>query len=100
MHAMGCLVAMFAGLFPRLGLLIVWICRPNLVDNAFSTWILPVIGIVFLPFATLMYVILYTANRGLTGGEWFWVAVAALLDVAHWGSGFRRRRRAVDTAAV
>lgn len=94
---MGCLFAMFAGLFPRLALFIVWINRPNLVDAAFSTWVLPLLGIIFLPFATLMYVILYTPGIGLTGWEWFWVAIAALLDIGHWGSGFARRRRTVTT---
>jgi hypothetical protein len=90
---MGCLFAMFAGLFPRLALFIVWILRPNLVDAAFSTWLLPLLGIIFLPFATLMYVILYTPGVGLGGWEWFWVGIAALLDIGHWGAGFSRRRR-------
>jgi uncharacterized membrane protein YvlD (DUF360 family) len=29
---MGCLLALFAGLFPRLGLFIIWVARPALVD--------------------------------------------------------------------
>ena len=32
---MGCLLAMFGGLFPRLALLIIWIARPALVVFAF-----------------------------------------------------------------
>jgi hypothetical protein len=31
---MGCLFALFAGVFPRLALLIVWIARPATVDAA------------------------------------------------------------------
>lgn len=45
-RGMGCLLAMFAGLFPRLGLLILWIARPVLVDAAFDTFILPLLGII------------------------------------------------------
>jgi hypothetical protein len=89
----GCLFAIFAGIFPRLGLFIVWIARPALVDAAFSTWIAPLLGIIFLPFATLMYVILYTPGRGLTGWEWFWVVIAALLDVGHWAASASQRRQ-------
>ena len=63
---MGCLLALFGGLFPRLALLIVWIARPVLVDAAFTTWLWPLLGIIFLPFATLMYVILHTGG-GLNG---------------------------------
>ena len=63
---MGCLFVMFAGLFPRLGLLMVWIARPNQVDLAFDGWFWPLLGIIFLPFTTLMYVILYRGG-GLSG---------------------------------
>jgi hypothetical protein len=87
---MGCLLAGFAGLFPRLGLFIFWILRPARVDAAFDTWIVPLLGIVFLPFATLLYAVLYAAG-GLSGWEWFWVVVAGLLDVAHWGVGASQR---------
>jgi hypothetical protein len=82
---MGCLFALFAGLFPRLGLFIIWVARPALVDAAFDTFILPLLGIIFLPFATLIYVVLYTPGVGLSGWGWFWVILAVLLDIGHWG---------------
>ena len=63
---MGCLFVLLAGIFPRLGLFIVWVARPNLVDAAFSTWIWPLLGFIFLPFATLMYVVLWQVG-GLSG---------------------------------
>ena len=69
---MGCLFALLAGMFPRLALFIVWVARPALVSAAFSTWLIPLLGIIFLPFATLIYVILYTPGVGLTGWGWFW----------------------------
>lgn len=88
---MGCLLAMFAGLFPRLGLLILWIARPVLVDAAFGTFILPLLGIIFLPFTTLIYVIVYTPGVRLIGWEWFWVIFALLLDISHWGASYTQR---------
>jgi hypothetical protein len=66
---MGCIFALFAGIFPRLALLIVWVARPERVDAAFDTFLLPLLGIIFLPFATLIYVLLYTPGRGVTGGD-------------------------------
>jgi hypothetical protein len=92
---MGCLFAVFAGIFPRLGLLIIWIARPARVDAAFDTWIWPLLGLIFLPFATLIYVILWQAG-GLSGWDWFWVAIAALFDIGHWGASAAQRR--VSTA--
>ena len=92
---MGCLVALFAVLFPRLALFIVWVARPALVAAAFNTWLIPLIGIIFVPFATLMYVILYIPGVGLTGWAWFWVVLAGVLDLAHLGAGIARRRELV-----
>ena len=70
---MGCLLAIFAGIFPRLAVLILWIARPERIDAAFSTFLWPLLGIIFLPFATLIYLLLYTPGRGLRGWDWFWV---------------------------
>lgn len=88
---MGCLFAIFAGVFPRLAVLIMWIARPERVDPAFSTFLWPLLGIIFLPFATLIYLLLYTPGRGLSGWDWFWVVLAALLDIGHWGASATQR---------
>ena len=42
---MACLFALFAGIFPRAALLIVWIARPARVDAAFDTWLWPLLGL-------------------------------------------------------
>ena len=49
---MGCLLALFAGVFPRFAVLILWIARPERIDAAFSSWLWPLLGSNFLPFAT------------------------------------------------
>ena len=80
----GCLLAMFMGMFPRAGTIILWLARPNLFSAAFGgSWLWPLLGVVFLPFTTLMYVIMWSPT-GLTGFEWFWLALAVLLDIGHW----------------
>jgi hypothetical protein len=89
---MGCLFAVFAGLFPRLALFIIWVARPALVAAAFNTWLIPLLGIIFLPMATLIYVILYTPGFGLTPWAWFWVVFAGVFDVAHIVATVARRR--------
>ncbi len=78
---------MFAGFFPRLGTLFIWLARPNLFSAAFGgSWVLPILGIIFLPFTTLMYVILWSPGIGLTSWDWFWVVMAVVIDVMHWSS--------------
>ena len=95
---MGCLFALLAGFFPRMALFILWLVRPALVGAAFSTWIIPLLGIIFLAFATLMYVILYTPGFGLTGWEWFWVILAAFFDLVHLAATVARRRELMRSA--
>jgi hypothetical protein len=90
---MCCLFALFAGVFPRLAVLILWIARPERIDAAFSTFLWPLLGIIFLPFATLIYLLLYTPGRGLSGWDWFWVVLAALLDIGHWGASATQRNQ-------
>ena len=88
---MGCLVVLMAGFFPRFTLFLFWILRPLRVDAAFDTFLLPLLGLIFFPFATLLYVILYTPGVGLTGWEWFWVIVCAFFDIAHVATGYTQR---------
>jgi hypothetical protein len=90
---MGCFLVLLGGIFPRLAVFIVWVARPERVDAAFSTWLWPLLGILFLPFATLVYLLLYTPGRGLSGGDWFWVGLAALLDIVHWVTSATQRNQ-------
>jgi hypothetical protein len=69
-----------------------------MVDAAFGSWIWPLLGLLFLPFATLMYVILWQVG-GLSGWDWFWVGLAGLLDLGHWSAGAASRRRAPGVPA-
>ena len=61
-HAIGCLLAIFAGFFPRVALVIVWIAT-DLVDRAFSTFIIPLLGLIFLPFTTLVFALAWAPGR-------------------------------------
>lgn len=90
---MPCLFAFFAVAFPRLGTILIWLARPNMISAAFKgSWFWPLLGIVFLPFTTLMYVILWPPGTGLTGLDWFWLAMAVVVDLMHYASMATRRR--------
>jgi hypothetical protein len=85
-----CLLAILTGFFPRVGLLIVWIFT-NEVDQAFDGWILPLLGLFFLPLTTLVYALLWAPFGGVDGIEWFWVVLAFLLDIGALGANARSR---------
>jgi hypothetical protein len=73
---------MFAGFFPRLADLFLWIARPNLFLNPFGgNWFWPLLGIIFLPFTTLFYVLLWSPAVGIVGWDWLWIILAVLMDL-------------------
>jgi hypothetical protein len=65
----------------------------NLVDRAFEGFLLPLLGLVFLPFATLFYVLAYRPVVGVSGWGWFFVFLGLLFDLGSYGGGARSRRR-------
>ncbi|MDI2125587.1 hypothetical protein [Yinghuangia seranimata] len=82
---------MVAALSPRLALALVWIFT-TLVDRAFDTFIVPFLGLIVFPFATLMYVFAYQPGLGVTGIGWFVVVLGFLIDFTSTGLFARNRR--------
>jgi hypothetical protein len=75
---MCCLALITLGLGPRIALVIWWIFGDK-VDLAFSTWVWPLLGIIFLPWTTLAYVIAWQPVVGVNG---FWDYLLIVLGVA------------------
>jgi hypothetical protein len=94
---MGCLFALLAGFFPRIALLLVWIFT-NLVDRAFEGFILPLLGLILLPYATLFYVLAWSPVVGVTGWGWFFVILGIFFDISHWASTAYTGRQRYGTA--
>jgi hypothetical protein len=88
---MGCLLALMGAFTPRLLFLIIWIARPAYVDAVFDTFVLPLLGLIFLPFATLMWVLLDAPPVGVAGFDWFWIAFAVLMDLSHYVGVYGQR---------
>jgi hypothetical protein len=89
---MGCLLVLVAAISPRLALVLVWIFT-NLVDRAFEGFLLPLLGLIFLPLTTLIYVLAYSPLTGVSGWGWFFVILAVLVDLGSYGGGAYSRRR-------
>ena len=87
---MACLVVLLALLSPRLAIIITWLFT-SVLDRAFDSWLLPVIGFFILPWTTLAYAWLYDSGRTVTGIEWLFVVFAFLLDIGSYGWSNRAR---------
>jgi hypothetical protein len=73
-----------------------WIFRPLRWETAFRNlsdslwWALAVLGIVFLPWTTLMYVIV--SPGGVEGFDWLWLGLMLVADIASYSGGIGRKR--------
>ena len=88
---MGCLLVLFSAFAPRLVVLFAWIARPNYFDAVFDTWIFPLLGLLFLPFTTLMYLLLGGPPEGVHGLDWLWIALAVIIDLGNYGNTWGQR---------
>jgi hypothetical protein len=91
---MGCLLALLAGFAPRVALALVWIFT-NWVDRAFNGFLIPLLGLIVFPYATLFYVLAYNpVIGGLAGWGWIFVVLGFVFDIGHWvGGGVTGRQR-------
>ena len=85
----------FATLFffgPRLAFLIYWLIPIGRLRIAatFNTFIWPLLGLIFLPWTTLMYVIVFP----VVSFDWLWLGLALLADISSYAAGAARRRDA------
>jgi len=89
---MGCLLALLALISPRLVLFLMWLFSDQL-SRAFDSWLLPLLGFFLLPWTTLAYAAFWDwgSGRHVTGIEWFFVALAFLIDLGAIGQGRRAR---------
>jgi hypothetical protein len=94
---MCCLALLVFGLGPRIALVAWWIFGDK-VDQAFDSWFWPLLGLIFLPWTTLMYVIVWSPVGGVEGAEWIVVAIGVFLDIATYVSRAARAQYGARTA--
>ena len=78
---------------PRIALIFWWIFDPGRFSDAFNSVAWPILGIIFLPCTTLMYLVAFSWGGAFGGADWVLVVFGVLLDLAFYaGSGADRRR--------
>ncbi|MCU0502919.1 MAG: hypothetical protein MUC51_14365 [Anaerolineae bacterium] len=93
---MCCVFTILVFLGPRFAGALWWLVQPARwvsALGAFQSWIWPLLGIIFLPWTTLMYVIV--APGGINGlFEWLFIGLAVIADIGSYtGGGYGNRRR-------
>jgi hypothetical protein len=90
---MGCLFLLIMMLSPRLGIIILW-AFTNWVNLAFTSWIWPLLGLIFLPWTTLLYILVAAPAGGITFWGWLFVALGLLSDLASHAQAYASRDQA------
>jgi hypothetical protein len=90
---MGCLFLLLMMLSPRLGIIFLW-AFTDYVSRAFDTWFWPLLGLVFLPWTTLMYILIAAPVGGISFWGWFFVALGLLMDISSHVNSYASRGQA------
>lgn len=91
---------MFFG--PRVGFLIFWLfpygqLKVNAAFRDFNfPWLVGILGLVFIPWTTLMYTLIFPLN----GWDWLWIGLAAAADIFAWVGGDRNRHKVPGYSSV
>jgi hypothetical protein len=86
---MCCLFAVLVFLGPRVAGVLWWIAQPARWNAAFGSILWPILGLIFLPWVTLMYILV--APGGIDGLDWLWLGLALVGDIAGYGGGYKNR---------
>ena len=84
---MCCFFTALVFLGPRFAGIIWWLFQPARWNLAFDTLIIPILGIIFLPWTTLMYLIVWSPITGIYGLDWLWLGLGVVADIAMHSGG-------------
>ena len=94
----GCLLAFGAAVAPRVFLVLAWIFSPRWPAVWGGDFLLPLLGIIFLPYTTIMYMLAYQVPRGVDGWDWLWVILGLFLDLWKYAQLWQNREKGVEVA--
>lgn len=88
-----CLLAVAGSIVPRITIVFLWIFTDMVSDSL--NWFLALLGIIFLPFTTLMYVVAYWFSEGNITWAWVLIVIAVFVDLGNYGGGAYGRGKSV-----
>ncbi len=88
MILLGCLLAFSIAVAPRVVLVFAWLFSDRWDVVWQGQWIWPLLGIIFLPFTTVMYLLAWQpagpGGANIEGWDWMWIILGLILDLSKW----------------
>lgn len=85
-----CLFAVLLAGAPRLAFVIWWIFQPVRMQATFTNFIWPLLGVILVPWTTIMYVIVFPG--GINGFDWLWLGLSLAVDISTYVGNVRARQ--------
>jgi hypothetical protein len=92
---MGCLFILITMLSPRLGIILLW-AFTDYVYRAFDSWFWPLLGLIFLPWTTLMYILVAAPVGSVSFWGWLMVGLGFLVDISNHMQAYQNRQYATS----
>jgi hypothetical protein len=96
----GCLLAFGAAVAPRVILVLAWIFSARWPLVWGGDFLVPLLGILLLPYTTIMYMLAWqpgVSGGGVEGIEWLWVLMGLFLDLWKYSQMAANRKQAIET---
>jgi hypothetical protein len=88
---MPCLFALLGAIAPRLAIFILWIFTP-VVERVFDGWLFPLLGTIFLPFTTLLYLLVAYDTGSINFWGWLTILLGLLIDAQGYFNAYNNRQ--------
>ena len=88
----GCILGLAIAAAPRVVLILAWLFGSRWDAVWQGNWLLPLLGIIFLPYTTVFFLLSWSPVTGIAGWDWLWIILGVVLDIAKWGQIANNRR--------
>ena len=92
MILLGCLIAFGLAVAPRFFLILAWLFSERWDIVWGGDFLVPLLGIIFLPFTTVMYMLVWTVT-GVQGWDWLWIVLGLFLDLTQYQQAAANREQ-------
>lgn len=89
---MPCLIAILMLAFPRIALALVFFFTPRVETTFHDGLLIPLLGFLFLPLTTLVYVLMISSGLAVAGVNLLFLGIAVVVDLGLVGGSWRSRR--------